>query len=76
MTIKHMNEEWIKCPFVRQVNAVYERNGTFALKFYMVNLSMYHPRWPVMDCFNLPGGGEFDPHAKGVGNLIHILDVM
>ena len=38
-----MNEEWIKCPFARQVNAVYERNGTFALKFHRVNLSMYHP---------------------------------
>ena len=25
-----MNEEWIKCPFSRQVNAVYERNGSFA----------------------------------------------
>ena len=49
ITIKHMNKEWIKCPFARQVNAVYERNGTFALKFHRVNLSMYHPRWPVTE---------------------------
>ena len=34
-----MNEEWIKCPFARQVNAVYERNGTFAPKFHMVNVA-------------------------------------
>ena len=28
-SIKDINKEWIKCPFARQVNALYESNGTF-----------------------------------------------
>ena len=28
------------------------------------------------DYQSLPGGGEFDPRAKGVGNLNHSLDFM